>query len=111
MFILLFILVIIGIFYMNQNIYENIYENFAFVPWNIGTRFYKYYDIRGYPRTYNQIILKHKKKIDNQIFSWNYPYPGLPFLYFSPYFYESTGKYIFNNQQDEQEYRDNVENR
>ncbi len=51
-----------------------------FIPWNMGTRFYPSYDIRGYPYLY----------------PWNYPYPSLPYLYSSPYFYEANGKYIFD---------------
>ena len=55
-------------------------EKFMFMPWNMGTRFYPSYDIRGYPL----------------IYPWNYPYPGLPSIYFSPYFYDSNGNYIYN---------------
>jgi hypothetical protein len=46
----------------------------------MGTRFYPSYDIRGYPL----------------IYPWNYPFPGLPYIYWSPYFYEATGKYVKN---------------
>lgn len=72
---ILLILVLILIFNKSKYI-----ENFMFTPWNMGTRFYPSYDIRGYP----------------QIYPWNYPFPGIPFLYWSPYFYEADGKYFFN---------------
>jgi hypothetical protein len=58
----------------------NTTENFGFTPWNMGTRFYPTYDLRGYPL----------------IYPWNYPFPGTPYLYWSPYFYEANGKYIFD---------------
>ena len=64
--------------YDKKNRYNT--ENFMFTPWNMGTRFYPSYDIRGYPL----------------IYPWNYPYPGLPQIYFSPYFYESNGNYTYN---------------
>jgi hypothetical protein len=57
--------------------FHNNQENFMFGPWNMGTRFYPSYDIRGYPL----------------IYPWNYPFPGTPYLYWSPYFYEASGKY------------------
>jgi len=55
-----------------------------FTPWSIGTRFFPSYDIRGYPGNYPQI------------FPWNYPWPGIPWLYWSPYFYEVDGKYRYD---------------
>jgi len=70
--ILLFIA--ISITYSKSSNIEN------FLPWNMGTRFFPSYDIRGYP----------------YIYPWNYPYPGLPWLYWSPYFYKTNGKYIFD---------------
>ena len=65
------ILIIIFIILYNLILRKNI-ENFGFPIWNIGTRFYPPYDIRGY--IYN-------------IF---------PFYYISPYFYTTNGKYIYN---------------
>lgn len=66
-------------------------ENFMFTPWNMGTRFYPSYDIRGYPPMYNQLL--NKDASYPLLFPWNYPYPGLPYLFWSPHFYEATGKY------------------
>jgi len=86
LFIIFITLILIYIIY-NDALYTK--EDFAFVPWNMGTRFYPSYDIRGYPR-------------DTQMFShpliypWNYPYPGYPFLYWSPYYYEASGKYKYD---------------
>lgn len=75
-------------------------ENFGFLPWNMGTRFYPSYDIRGYPQTYpqnyNQMLLNSKGASYPLLFPWNYPYPGLPYLYWSPYFYEANGKFTYD---------------
>lgn len=80
---LLFIIIIAIILYIiyKQTVKED------FLPWNMGTRFYPSYDLRGYPYGVRGYPL---------IYPWNYPYPGLPFLYWSPYFYEATGKYSFD---------------
>ncbi len=75
--IIFFVILLLFIIYKHDN--KNI-ENFMFAPWNMGTRFYPSYDIRGYPL----------------IYPWNYPYAGNPYIYFSPYFYESNGKYTYN---------------
>jgi hypothetical protein len=61
-------------------------EDFVFTPWNMGTRYYPSYDIRGYP------LQSHMA----QLHPWNYPFPGLPFLYWSPFFYSANGKYSFD---------------
>jgi len=69
-------------------------ENFVFTPWNMGTRFYPSYDIRGYPPMFNNNIIGATRGHSYPlIFPWNYPFPGLPYLYWSPYFYEANGKY------------------
>ena len=71
-------------------------ENFTFLPWNMGTRFYPSYDIRGYPYSFNQMLLQSNGNSHPLLFPWNYPYPGMPYLFWSPYFYEATGKYTFD---------------
>ena len=71
------ILVIVVIYIIKRSFITK--ENF-FIPWNIGTRFYPSYDIRGYP----------------SIFPWNYPWPNIPWLYWSPYYYEANGKYNYD---------------
>jgi hypothetical protein len=73
-------------------------ERFTFVPWNMGTRFYPSYDIRGYPYSYNQMLLQSNGKSHPLLFPWNYPYPGLPYLFWSPYFYEANGKYTYDKE-------------
>lgn len=73
-------------------------EDFGFLPWNMGTRFYPSYDIRGYPPTYNQMLLNSKGASYPLLFPWNYPYPGLPYLYWSPYFYEANGKFTYDKE-------------
>ena len=73
-------------------------EDFTFLPWNMGTRFYPSYDIRGYPPTYNQMLLNSKGASHPLLFPWNYPYPGLPYLYWSPYFYEANGKFTYDKE-------------
>jgi hypothetical protein len=85
---LIFIIIISG--YANKS---SLNENFAFMPWNMGTRFYPSYDLRGYPPTYNQLLINSKKSSYPLLFPWNYPYPGMPYLFWSPYFYEANGKY------------------
>lgn len=75
--ILLLIILVIKSIIINS---KQTKEDFVFTPWNMGTRFYPSYDIRGYP----------------VIYPWNYPFPGTPYLYWSPYFYEATGKYTKN---------------
>ena len=47
-------------------------EDFIFIPWNISTRYYPSYDIRGDPIHSNPLI---------------YPY-NYPILYLSPYTYK-----------------------
>jgi hypothetical protein len=88
-FVLLIIVIIIYILY--SNVKSSVKEDFAFVPWNMGTRFYPSYDLRGYPRESPGSMYSHPL-----IYPWNYPYPGYPFLYWSPYFYEASGKYKYN---------------
>jgi hypothetical protein len=76
--ILVFATIIIILYFIyNKN---NIVENFLFTPWNMSTRLYPSYDIRGYP----------------YIYPWNYPYPNLPYLLWSPYFYKANGKYLYD---------------
>ena len=84
-----FIFVVIIIIYLLYQNAKNHRENFTFVPWNMGTRFFPSYDLRGYPYTGHS--LSHPL-----IYPWNYPYPGYPYLYWSPYFYEANGKYRFD---------------
>jgi hypothetical protein len=55
-------------------------EQFMFMPWNMPTRHYPSYDIRGYPT----------------IYPWNYARPQIPLFYWYPYFYEANGKYTYN---------------
>jgi len=103
-FIFIFILIIISIDAIdivdkkNQNRSKNkilrAIETFVFTPWNMGTRFYPSYDIRGYPPMFNNNIIGATRGYSYPlIFPWNYPFPGSPYLYFSPYFYEANGKY------------------
>ena len=68
-YIIILIIFIIGynILINNKNI-----ENFGLPIWNIGTRFYPPYDIRGY--VYNMY----------------------PFLFISPYYYTTNGNYVYN---------------
>ena len=66
------IIIIIIVILCNCLTKKNI-ENFGFPYWNIGTRFYPPYDIRGY--------------ISNMY----------PFIYITPYFYTTNGNYIYNN--------------
>ena len=94
-FIIFLILAIIITEYNKQNVGK---EDFTFVPWNMGTRFYPSYDIRGYPPTYNQMLLNSKGASYPLLFPWNYPYPGLPYLYWSPYFYEANGKFTYDKE-------------
>ena len=55
-------------------------EHFIFMPWNMSTRFYPSYDIRGDPR------------IDYPfMYPWNYP-----IFYLSPYNYGVDGNYNIN---------------
>lgn len=61
---LIFILLII-IFINRKN-----REEFIFMPWNMSTRFYPSYDIRGYPY--------------------------IPFMYITPYNYYANGEYKIN---------------
>lgn len=75
--IIFIVVILFGRIMYNSNVVK---ENFVFTPWNMGTRFYPSYDIRGYP----------------QLYPWNYPYPGLPYLYWSPFFYEANGKYTID---------------
>ena len=75
---LLLIFFIIIIIFIKNNLIK--YENFTFIPWNMGTRFYPIYDIRNYPL----------------IYPWNYINSKFPLLYLSPFFYEANGKYNFN---------------
>lgn len=63
-------LIIFIIIILLFNLYNNNIEHYIPI-WNIGTRFYPVYDIRGYI----------------------YPYP---YLYFSPYYYTADGKYKKN---------------
>jgi hypothetical protein len=59
---------------INNHNYHN-KEHFLFMPWNMSTRYYPSYDIRGYPFMY----------------PWNYP-----IFYLSPFNYEADGKYNIN---------------
>jgi hypothetical protein len=52
-------------------IINNDKEHFIFMPWNMSTRFYPSYDIRGYP----------------------YIYPPYPFIYLTPYTFNADGSY------------------
>jgi hypothetical protein len=81
--------VFLVIYLLYQNTANTSREHFAFVPWNMGTRFFPSYDLRGYPQTGH--TLSHPL-----VYPWNYPYPGYPYLYWSPYFYEASGKYRFD---------------
>jgi hypothetical protein len=84
-------IIILFIYILYQNASPNIKESFGFVPWNMGTRFYPSYDLRGYPQTENS--LSHPL-----IFPWNWnsPMAGMPPLYWSPFFYGANGKYRYN---------------
>lgn len=79
-------IVILLICLLYQNTTNRIKEGFAFIPWNMGTRFFPSYDLRGYPNTENTFSYP-------LIYPWNYPYPGYPYLYWSPFYYEASGKY------------------
>jgi len=57
---------IIYIIITNNNI-----EHFIYMPWNISTRFFPSYDIRGYP----------------------YIYPQYPLMYLTPYNFNASGDY------------------
>jgi len=94
-FSLIFIIGINSIKTNKTNKTNNNKENFYFSPWNMGTRFYPSYDLRNYPPMpiYNETEKNFSYPL---IFPWNYPYPGLPYLYWSPYFYEANGKYTYN---------------
>jgi hypothetical protein len=76
-YFIIFIISIISIICINK-IYNK--EHFIFAPWNMGTRFQPSYDLRGYPL----------------IYPWNYPFPGTPLLYFSPYYYNTDGSYSYD---------------
>ena len=60
------ILLVLKLFIYNKNV-----EKFIIMPWNIGTRFFPMYDIRGYPNIY----------------------PPYPFVYFFPNNYSANGEY------------------
>jgi hypothetical protein len=77
--ILTIIFILILITYVLNNKYK-IKENFAFVPWSMGTRFIPSYDLRGYNNIGYNVSYPF-------IYPWNYPF------YLSPYFYEASGKY------------------
>lgn len=79
--------------YINKKHINNL-ENFAFVPWNMGTRFFQSWDLRGYP---SLDISEYKNNLNYPlIYPWNYPFPGTPYLYWSPYFYNANGVYKYN---------------
>ena len=85
------ILMIIYIVYIYIN--KKYIENFAFVPWNMGTRFFPSWDLRGYP----SLDTSEKNNLNYPlIYPWNYPYPGTPYLYWSPYFYNANGVYKYD---------------
>ena len=67
--IFLILVLVLKLFTQTKNI-----ERFIGIPWNIGTRFFPMYDIRGYP----------------------YIYPPFPLMYISPYNFSANGDYIIN---------------
>jgi hypothetical protein len=68
---LIFIFIIVN---LSQNKNK---EGFSFMPWNIGTRFYPTWDIRGDPNVY----------------PWNYQFNS-NVVYTTPYFYRADGKFV-----------------
>jgi hypothetical protein len=93
MILLVLMIMYIVYVYINKNYIDNV-ENFAFVPWNMGTRFFPSWDLRGYP---SLDVSEYKSDMNYPlIYPWNYPYPGLPYLYWSPYFYNANGIYKYN---------------
>lgn len=74
--IVIFIVVNIVFGYLDKNV-----EHFGlYFPWNLPTRYFPSYDLRGYP----------------QIFPWNWTFPKYysNLLYWSPFTYEADGKYV-----------------
>ena len=71
---LILILIIIIIINKNQ-------ENFILMPWNMSTRHYPMYDIRGYPPIHRFL----NQSVNNFLY---------PFMYLTPYNYSASGEYI-----------------
>lgn len=76
------ICIVFFVFYIIKSQFDT-QENFV---WNMGTRYIPSYDLRGEAlSTWHPLI-----------YPWNYPFPGTPLLYWSPYFYEANGRYTID---------------
>ena len=92
--LLMIVMVLIVLYVVYTYINRQNIENFAFIPWNMGTRFFPSWDLRGYP---SLDISEYKNNLNYPlIYPWNYPFPGTPYLYWSPYFYNASGTYKYN---------------
>ncbi len=78
---LIFFLIIILIIESYKNKSK---EHFIYMPWNMSTRYYPSYDIRGDPHYYPHL------------YPWNYPVPYV-FPYLTPNNYGADGKYTTNS--------------